>query len=387
MCDMDLFYFRRAIERLRGGLLDSVAVNRLTVEEEAIRKCFSSGLKALEKGKADHLCICGSYGQGKSHTLAHLNQQALTQGYATSFVQLDLREIPFHQFPVVYQSLMEKLSLPDGEKFVAAWRKCGDKRFLDLLNAMPHRFRMLLTAMLCKVKPSSSVKQELLRKEINHLPKESSDWLERALMGHNLPLMHLKNILKEREIEGYKKESLSCRGNLPYVQMVQALGKLLRQMGYKGLVLFFDEAESITQGRLNSRAKSYEILHQFFQSNDSVYPVFAFTDDFFDKVNHEQYHDDEKEKQTFSQNYAQAWKDVNIARLKSFSADGWEDLQNRLIQLYTEAYQIHIPDQMMGIKERLQNLLEKHKSQETRFKLKALVNQLDIETQHYFLDA
>ena len=109
------------------NLNDSVAVNRLTVEEEQINKYFSVGLKSLEKGKADHLCICGSYGQGKSHTLTHLNQQALSQGYATSFVQLDLREIPFHQFSVVYHSLMEKLSLPDGEKFAVAWKKYGDK--------------------------------------------------------------------------------------------------------------------------------------------------------------------------------------------------------------------------------------------------------------------
>lgn len=382
---MDLFSLRRAIERLRDGLLDSVAVNRLTVEEEPIKKCFSLGLKALEKGKADHLCICGSYGQGKSHTLAHLNQQALSQGYATSLIQLDSREIPFHQFSVVYQSLMEKLSLPDDEKFAVAWKKYGDKKPLELLTTMPHRFRMLLTAMLCKDKPSSR-KQELLRKGKHYRPKDSSYWLERALIGHDLPLMHLKSILKDREIEGYKKDSLSCRGNLPYVQMVQALGKLLKQMGYKGLVLFFDEAESITQGRSSSRAKSYEILHQFFQSKDSVYPIFAFTDDFFDKVNHEQYQDDKKEKQTFSQNYAQAWKDLNIVRLTNFSSEEWEALQNRLIQLYTEAYQIHLPNQMSGIKEKLQNLLDRHKAQETRFKLKALVNQLDIETQHYLLN-
>jgi len=382
---MDVFYLRRAIERLRDGLFDSVAVKRLTVEEEHVEKYFSEGLKTLEKEKADHLCICGSYGQGKSHTLTHLNQQALSQGYATSLVQLDLREIPFHQFSVVYQSLMEKLCLPDGEKFATAWKKCGDKKFLELLDAMPHRFRMLLTAMLCKNQPIPQ-KQKSLKKPKNYQPKKSSDWLERALIGHDLPVAHLKNILKDRDIEGYKKESLNCRGNPPYIQMIQALGKLLKEMGYKGLVLFFDEAESITQGRVNNRAKSYEILDQFFQSKESVYPVFAFTDDFFDKVDHEQYHDDTKEKQLFSQDYAQAWKNLTIARLKKFSSGGWEVLQNRLIQLYSEAYQIDLSNQMIGIKERLQNLIDKYQNQETRFKLKALVNQLDIETQRYLLD-
>jgi hypothetical protein len=366
MHSMDVFSLRRAIERLRDGLFDSVAVNRLTMEEEQINKSFSKGLEALEKGKASHLCLCGSYGQGKSHTLTYLNHRALSQGYATSVVQLDIREIPFYQFSVVYRSVMEKLSLPGGESFATAWKKRGDAHSLELLSEMPHRFRMILTAMLSKEK----------------LKKESSEWLEKALMGKDLPITQLKNILKYRDIEGYREKPLSCRGNLPYVQMVQALGKLLKEMGYKGLVLFFDEAESIAQGRVSHRVKSYEILDQFFQSKGSVYPIFAFTDDFFDKVNQEQYDD---EKQTFPQNYAEAWKGLQIARLREASSDRWEALQHRLIQLYAEAYQIDLSDQIMGIKEKLQHLLDKLKAQETRFKLKALVNQIDIETQHYLL--
>lgn len=374
---MDAFSLRRAIERLRDGLFDPVAVSRLNMEEDLIKKRFSDGLKALEKGKSEHLCICGSYGQGKSHTLTHLNLQALSQGYATSLVQLDLREVPFHQFSVAYHALMKKLSLPDGEKFAVAWKKWGEQHSLGLLHNMPYRFQMILTAMLSQDKPLSQ-KQKILKRNKNYRPKESSDWLEKALMGYDLPIAHLKNIMKYRDVKGYQKQSLICRGNLSYVQMVQALGKMLKEMGYKGLVLFFDETESIGQGRLGYRAKSYEILEQFFKSTDSVYPIFACTDDFFDKVNHEQY---AHEKQIFSQNYAESWKDVNIVHLQDFSANEWEALQHRLIQLYAEAYRIDFANQMIGIKKKLQSLLEKLKAQETRFKLKALVNQLDIETQ------
>jgi hypothetical protein len=377
---MEGFFLRRAIERLRDGLFDSVAVSRLTIEEEHIIKCFSKGLRALEKGQSDHLCICGSYGQGKSHNLTYLHHQALSQGYATSFVQLDLREIPFYQFSVVYQSLMEKLSLPDGEKFVEAWKRLGAENSLKILNCMPHRFQMILRAMLSKNKPLKLKKGVKSAKNLR--PKEFCNWLEKALMGHNLPITHLKQILKSRDIEGYQKQSLICRGNLPYVQMVQSLGKLLKEMGYKGLVLFFDEAESITQGRLSSRAKSYDILNQIFRSKDPIYSIFAFTEDFFHKVNHEEYDD---EKQTFSQNYAEAWKELNIVRLQEPSSKEWEVLQNRLIQLYAEAYQIDLSHQMIEIKRGLQNLLDKLKAQETRFKLKALVNQLDIETQNSLL--
>lgn len=379
MLNMDRFPSRCAIERLRDGLFDPVAVNRLTIEEDRIKNAFSKGLKALEKGKASHLCICGSYGQGKSHTINYLSQLALSQGYATSIVPLDIREVPFHQFSAVYQSLMEKLTLPDGNKFTTAWKNWAQKDSLALLETMPHRFKMILMAMLCKNKKLSS-KENSLKKHQNFRPKEYGHWLDKALMGHNVPVSSLKNVFKYREVEGYQKQSLNCHGNDPYIQMVQSLGKILKEMGYKGLLLFFDEAESIAQGRLGHRAKSYPILDHFFQNTGSVFPIFAFTDDFFEKTKHEPY---DEEKEIFPKNYAEAWLDLNILRLQDFSSQGWESLLDCLMQLYSHAYQIDLPLQLKG---GLQSLLDRLEIQETRFKLKALVNKLDVETQYILLN-
>lgn len=379
MLNMDIFPLRRAIERLRDGLFDPVAVKRLTVEEDQIKKKFSVGLAALDSGKSDHLCICGSYGQGKSHTITYLNNQALSQGYATSVIHLDLREVPFHQFPVVYRSIMEKLTLPDGKKFTKAWKEWADKESLEFLDTMPHRFKMILTALLCKNKQLSP-KEKSYKKHKNYRPKEYGFWLEKALIGYNIPITRLKSAFNYREVEGYREHSLICRGNTPYVQMIQSLGSVLEKMGYKGLLLFFDEAESIAQGRLGNRAKSYHILDQFFQNNDFVYPILALTDDFFDKTNHELYDDD---RGIFPKNYAESWRNLNIMRLQNFSAQDWESLLDRLIQLYAHAYQIDLPIQ---VKKSLQVLLDKLEAQETRFKLKAFVNKLDMETQQILLD-
>ena len=367
MHKMEIFPVRRAIERLRAGLFDPVAVDRLTMEEESIIQNFLKGLEALEKGQSSHLCICGSYGQGKSHNLTYLQRQALSQGYATSLLQLDVREVPFHQFSIVYQSLMKNLSLPTGESFVEAWKKCS----LEILDDMPHRFRMILQAMVSKNKiplKRGGVKNGLKPKDFDH-------WLEQALVGHDLPNTHLKQILKTREVEGCREQPLTARGNAPYVQMVQSLGKLLNAMGYKGLVLFLDEAESIAQGRLSARVKSYEILSQFFQHSGFVYPVFAFTETFFDKVRCEEYGG---EASPFSQNYFDVWKSLQIIRLQDSSRARWEALQDRLIALYAEAYQIDLSVKTLEIKQQMRDLLEKLNSQETRFKLKALINQLDI---------
>lgn len=377
---MDGFSLRRAIERLRDGLFDSVAVNCLTVEKERIENVFYKGLLDIDKGESEPLCICGSYGQGKSHTLSYLNQLALSRGYATSAVQLDAREIPFHQFSTVYQLLMERLSLPDNKKFTHTWKNFAHKDSLEILGSMPHRFRIILKALLCKNK-SLSLEECSLKKHQSYRPKEYSYWLERALMGYDLSLSNLKSACKYRSVDGYQEQSLICRGNDPYFLMVQSLGNLLKEMGYKGLVLFFDEAESIAQGRLGQREKSYHLLDQFFQTKGSVFPLFAFTDDFFDKVHHDSY---DNPKNAFPKNYAESWRNLSILRLQDFSSHEWESLLDRLIQLYSQAYQIPPP---LHLKSHLQSLLAKLEVQETRCKLKALVNRLDIETQHILLNA
>jgi len=377
---MKNFSLRRALQHLRDGLVDSSTIDHLTMKREQVVSSFFKGLTALEKGKPAHLCICGSYGQGKSHSLNYLRSLALAQGYAVSLVQLDLREIPFHRFSIVYQSFFEKLSLPDGQTFANAWNQFACQGTSDYLNFMPHRFQMILKAMISKIDPA--VKKQNAKLGIALRPKEIANSLKKGLGGHDLSISYLKQIMKWCEVVGHDKESLTCKGNDPYVQMIRAFSGLLKEMGYKGLILFFDEAEAIAQGRVGSRAKSYEILHQLFNSKEPLYPIFAFTESFFDQVNLEDY---ACEKQTFPQNYAELWKKLNVVRLADLSSEEWDGLQNRLIKLYADAYKIDLSSQAAHIGQSLQSVLNGIKTDETRFKLKALVHQLDIETQHYFL--
>lgn len=375
---MDRFSLRRAIERLRDGLFDPVAGERLTLGKDRIEAAFSQGLQAVEKGSAHPLAICGSYGEGKTHTLNYLNQRALSQGFATSIVQLDIREVPFHQFSTVYKVIMERLSLPDHQSFVQAWKNWKNPEAFKFLETMPHRFKIALIAMLSKTKPLT-LKEGSLKKPRADRPKEYGSWLEKIVMGSHIPAKQLKSVCKYRGVEGYQEHPLICRGNEPYFQMIQSLGRILKEMGYKGLILFFDEAESITQGTLRHRAKSYQLLDSFFQAKGSVFPIFGFTDDFFAKLKSESYNDHQD---MFPKNYAELWQDLNIVRLQEASSQEWNFLLHHLMQLYSEAYQVELSSQ---IKPALQALVEKLQVPQMRYKLKALVNRLDIETQGAWL--
>ena len=111
---VDGFPVRRVLERLREGLYDPLAVRLLTAHHEALDARLDADLQRLQAGNSVHLCVCGAYGQGKSHTLTYMREYALERGYVVSAINLDPREAPLHQFRQVYRALLESLTFPAG---------------------------------------------------------------------------------------------------------------------------------------------------------------------------------------------------------------------------------------------------------------------------------
>ncbi len=391
--DESPFHLRHAVERLREGLFDPIAVRLLTAHEDKLNAAIEQNFQQVQRGKNTHLCVCGSYGQGKSHSLTYIQQKALEANYVTSMVNLDLREVPLHDFRQVYRALLANLQFPKAESSLANhWKEWVQQQMrnrndlpngvMDLLpDNIPHLFRSILVGMAQK-NVSLSTRQKKAKKHANFRPREFSYLLESALGGDVIPVNKLRNVLKYRQVSFYREGSLSFKGIEIYLQMIEGLAKLFQQLGYQGWVLLFDEGESIAQVRIASRSRSYQILHRlFFQVEPGrLFPVFAFTDDFFQCVKEEDYERTylrkEEEIPYFPENYADAWNDLNLYRLEDLSKKEWEGLIEKLIDLYANAYQQPSPaettlPQMMAQIVQLQG-------EETRYQLKALVNQLDV---------
>lgn len=377
---MTSFLARQAIERIRSGLVDSVAVDRLTIEDPSLLKQFSHGLRKLDRGDPTYLCICGSYGQGKSHTLGYLQKCAKAEGYASSIVQLDFRELPFHQFHLVFQSILRNLLMPTGDTLFHAWKKYAsqtDKEsFSSLLETIPEQLRALLH------EPFFALTAGGLKHRRIKLYSDRSQNVN--LEEAKVPRSSKSHFQTSRSITT-PTFGITDRKNSTYLQMVYGLGTVLHAMGLRGLVLLFDEAESIVQLRLKGRLKSYEILNHFFEdfispmeemhrASRRVYPLFAFTETFFDKVRSEKYH---SEPSPFPQNYGEKWSQISSVRLQDDHAC-WDEMQNRLIALYEKAYQIDLSVSHQDIKRRLQSIVDTMETQEMRYKIKAFIHQLDI---------
>ena len=388
------FTLRRAVERLREGLFDPLAVRLLTAHEDQLKQAVEAGFRAVEAGQIPHLCICGAYGQGKSHSLTYIQNYARKAHFVTSFINLDPREIPFHRFREVYRELMAGLQFPDtDDAFPKTWRtwalrqlrRRGDLQHgvTDLIpDDMPHLFRSVLAAM---AQPTVSLteRQRKTKKHARYRPREFPSLLGRALAGDVVPVYRLRHALKYRQVAFYRDASLMCRGDAPYLQMIRSLARLFRQMGYRGWVLLFDEGEAIAQVPVSMRRKSYRLLHQLLLPEtpaQGLYPIFGFTDDFFQRVEDEDYHrvqqQGEEEIPYFDRNYAEAWRTLTRFELEDLSQKDWETLSEMLILLHACAYRWQPPEAQARLA--LQTRLTEQPAHETRYKLKALVDELDL---------
>ena len=401
------FTLRRVVERLREGLFDPFGVQVLTAREHQLDKVFDQGVHDLLQNRAAHLCVCGAYGQGKSHTLSYLKERALKQGFVASLINLDPREIPLHDFRRTYRALVSRIAFPDGTpslvKMWRNWAKDGYKALItndhkkdptDPLSVipkdMPHLFKATLTALSNKNMPLSK-RQRAFKKYAAFRPREFPWILANTLNGNAPPIYRLCHVLKYRQVSFYKDNSLVCKGWEPYFELVRTLAAMFQHMGYKGWVVLFDEAESTVQVPINVRRKNYLVLDRFFSTEkpmDGLYPIFALTNDFFAVVKNEEYDrvvtHDQKETRYFPKNYGHAWRRLNIHDLEGLAPKEWLALAEKLILFHAKAYGWQPPDNQLS--EQLASVLSETAAYEPRLKIKALVNQLDFAHQEMALN-
>ncbi len=395
LADSDNFSLRRAVERLRDGLFDPFAVRLLTASESQLNTVFDKGAKAVSRNQSPHLCVCGSYGQGKSHSLTYIRERAHEQGFVTSLINLDPREVPFHDFQQVYRALAASIRFPgSSDSLVQYWKKWHSEHGHNrkesgipacIPDSMPHYFTSVLTALVSKNRLLTS-RQKGLKKNSTFRPREFPWILANGLKGETIPVFRLRHALKYRDISFYKDYSLARKGWELYFQAMCSFGEMFQNMGFKGWVPLFDEGESIGQRAINIRRKSYVILDRLFVPAaplTGLFPIFAFTDDFFMQVENEDYErvysKNEQECPYFAKNYGREWKKLNCYHLHDLSSKEWHTMIAMLIRLHGRAYDWEPSIQDMS--KTLETVLKGAGGQDARLKIKAIVEQLDIAQQ------
>jgi hypothetical protein len=250
----------------------------------------------------------------------------------------------------------------------------------SLPAAMPHPFKAAITALALPTL-EVPVGRRSLKQYRDYRPADFPWILRRMLLGDSVPVARLRPALKYRQVSFYRQAALAVDGHESFVQMTLALPALFRRMGYRGWVLLFDEGEAIIQGSRPMRARGYRTLHRLVSPDAAcpgLYPVFAFTPDFFQRL-----HEEEYDLPPFERNYAEALQHLNVHHLRGLSRAAWHDLGATLITLHAAAYQWPADHARLipVLTARLQTL----PLHDPRATLKALVDELDqVQQQAFF---
>jgi hypothetical protein len=246
---------RASIRRLRTGVVPIWELDRLSVGYATPRALVASAFENLAEARATPPAfVRGEWGSGKTHFLSFVRSGAASWGVPCAKVDLNARSLPLNypqRFYAIIAASLRFESLTGLQSVLTLFLRDVTSR--GQLQAFAER-------------PEAGDFAGPLRWLCYRVEHDDGDleneWLWRTLLGADIVSMDYS--YKRREALG----------------RITALGRLFEALGLGGLVLLFDETETIDQlWNVRSRASAYSVLARLCQL-PSVWCVFGITDRF-----------------------------------------------------------------------------------------------------------
>lgn len=244
------FQARAIIEGLRKGLVPTEYVAFFTVGRQNWLKFVEEDLdNFIAQGGGKVRFINGDYGDGKTHFMSVIRQLALQKGFASSFVVLT-RHIPIHKFELVYQEIVLQLRgrfegmgiRPLIQQWVEEQKKVDLDRetlFLSLCQVpkMDLNFANALMGLFHTAPENESAENTINSQELLY------QWFEgKKVPKKELAKFHVFDMLNKSNSKTF----------------LQSLVAFLKLTGHKGLILLFDELETVLAQGASIRNAAYE---------------------------------------------------------------------------------------------------------------------------------
>ncbi len=215
-----------------------------------------------EDGGAAVKIVLGPYGGGKTHFLYSLREIAWQENFAVSYVCLSPEESPFYRLELVYRSIVNNLTYP--LSFNKGFMGALEKGIGTFISNWYERVR----AGFENVGLSGNELDIEIERYLKNLTRgiENTNFAKAVTAAfqalHYEEPQNFDYILQWLKAEGYNREVHRLFGILAAVDrsnafsMVRSLVQWIRQIGYSGLVVLFDEAEPLS----GLRGKQKELL-------------------------------------------------------------------------------------------------------------------------------
>ena len=273
---------RRAIEALRNGVPNRVAVRILGSTQPQAEQQFEQRLCLQEDERLRGLLISGDFGTGKSHLLEHFESVALDRNFVCSRIAVS-KETPFYDLGKMFRAAADSGTLPDGR--VGAMVDEIGNRLAGPKNeryAQFFRWANSATSRLHRIFPATLMVHE-------RLPDQGLlNAIRWFWSGDKMAVGDVKRGLRQIGQQGAYQFRAPTLRNLP-PQRLRFVLEMIKTAGYNGWVVLIDELELIGNYSPLQRARSYAELARWMGAvEDESYPglvvVAAITEDFVSAI-------------------------------------------------------------------------------------------------------
>ena len=203
----------------------------------------------IRDGGSSFKMVVGVYGGGKTHFLYCVRDLAWLNNYVVSYISLSPGESPFHRMELVYQAMVRGITLPLTAEEQLSGRERGIEAFVRSWYAN-------LTAEAQERGMSGADVQRYIADRADSLPPLENANFTRAVRAALKALARndcegFADTCQWLSFEGYDRGRHGKHGILQRIDkttapsMLRSVGQWVREIGYSGLVVLFDEAEKV----------------------------------------------------------------------------------------------------------------------------------------------
>ena len=279
------------IESLRKGIPPKRYASSYTAgTEDFLKKVRTFHLEsASTRGKLRF--VSGSWGAGKTHFLRLLREEAFDANYLVSTVELNVDSTPFNKFEQVFYDIVRNITSPEmyreGQPEHAA--PFGEVLRRALLEAPAGRDETVSHERFKEEKDKLFASNDI---DIDFRRITAKYWETFLPEGGDVATLEDKRgrLLQWFAGEGtkglYRKLDVQKIVNRANARpMLQSLSRLTTHIGYRGLVILFDEAEMSysTMRKSNLKQAHNNLLHLInsIDETEGLFLIYATTPDFY----------------------------------------------------------------------------------------------------------
>lgn len=265
------------IESLRAGEVPQEGLEHFAIGLDVLGAALEREFPRIEERRGRYRFIRGDYGTGKTFFLRYLSARARALGFVSTYVRVSYPELPLHQPIAIYRALVSGLGKGDKtdgalKDLVEQWLFTIGERVSDpgIGKGISDEDPRFPDAVADEVRVALGPIAEAAPAMAQGL----AAYARASLNGeHDIARGLLQWIGGDEKVAAQIKKKALQTGklaNLDSLPMLRALSELIRQSGYRGLVVLLDEAERLTRvNRLDQRTSGLQTLQNWIGALDS----------------------------------------------------------------------------------------------------------------------